>query len=188
MQVLSRDLIEPGASGVAFDAAPGRFAAGSTAMLAAGSWDAPSIESANPACNFGYFPMPGSDNAADNKFIAGKYDVGWVVNAKTSNKAAALKWLSMFSEPANYQDYVKAVGVIPTQPTAKLDTTLGKEIAPYLSSFRLGFELYWVAPKGAGQWAQPNASFFKPFGQYEDAKKLADQAQADLEAGLKATK
>lgn len=188
MQVLSRDLIEPGASGVAFDAAPGRFASGAAAMLAAGSWDAPSIESANPGMKFGYFPMPGSDNAADNKFIAGKYDVGWVVNAKTANKAAALKWLAMFSEPAAYQAYVKAVGVIPTQPTAKLDTTLGKEIAPYLGSFRLGFELLWVAPKGVGQWAQPNASFFKPFGQYDDAKKLADQAQADLEAGLKAVK
>jgi raffinose/stachyose/melibiose transport system substrate-binding protein len=188
MQVLSRDLIEPGASGVAFDAAPGRFASGATAMLAAGSWDAPAIEAANPNCKFGYFPMPGSDNAADNKYIAGKYDVGWVVNAKTANKDAALKWLAMFSEPANYQDYVKAVGVIPTQPTAKLDTTLGKEIAPYLGSFRLGYELYWVAPKGAGQWAQPNASFFKPFGQYDDAKKLADQAQADLDAGLKASK
>lgn len=188
MQVLSRDLIESGASGVAFDAAPGRFASGATAMLCAGSWDAPAIASANPKCNFGYFPMPGSDKAADNKFIAGKYDVGWIVNAKTANKAAALKWLDFFSSPENYQAYVTAVGVIPTQPTAKLNTTLGKEIAPYLGSFRLGYELLWVQPKGTGQWAQPNASFFKPFGQFDDAKKLADQAQADLDAGLKAVK
>jgi raffinose/stachyose/melibiose transport system substrate-binding protein len=188
MQVYARDLVEPGASGVAFDAAPGRFASGAAAMLTAGSWDAPAIEAANPDIKFGYFPLPGSDNAADNKYIAGKYDVGWVVNAKTAKKDAALKWLSFFSEPANYQEYVTAVGVIPTQPAAKLNTTLGKEIAPYLGSFRLGYELYWVAPKGAGQWAQPNASFFKPFGQFDDAKKLADQAQADLDAGLKAVK
>jgi raffinose/stachyose/melibiose transport system substrate-binding protein len=173
---------------VAFDAAPGRFASGAAAMLTAGSWDAPAIEAANPSMKFGYFPLPGSDNAADNKYIAGKYDVGWVVNAKTAKKDAALKWLSFFSEPANYQEYVTAVGVIPTQPTAKLNTTLGKEIAPFLGSFRLGYELYWVAPKGAGQWAQPNASFFKPFGNYDDAKKLADQAQADLDSGLKAVK
>jgi raffinose/stachyose/melibiose transport system substrate-binding protein len=188
MQVLARDMIEPGASGVSFDGAPGRFASGATAMLAAGSWDAPAIEAANPKMNYGYFPMPGSDNAADNKFLGGKYDVGWVVNAATSKKDAALKWLGFFSQAENYQDYVTATGIIPTQPSAKLNTKLGQEVAPYLANFRLGFELYYVAPKGAGQWAQPNASFFKPFNTYDDPKKLADQAQADLEAGLKALK
>ncbi len=64
--------------------------------------------------------------------------------------------------------------------------TLGKEVAPYLANFRLGYELLWVNPKGYGQWAQPNAAFFKPFNQWDDARKLADQAQADLDAGLKA--
>lgn len=186
MQVLARDLIEPGASGIGSDGAPGRFASGAAAMLAAGSWDASNIEAAKPNFKFGYFPMPGSDSAANNKFIAGKYDVGWVVNAKTEHKDAALKWLAFFSDPGNYQAYVTALGIIPTQPTAKLDTTIGKEIAPYLSTFRLGYELLWVAPKGAGQWAQPNAAFFKPYNQFDDAKKLADQAQADLAAGLKA--
>jgi raffinose/stachyose/melibiose transport system substrate-binding protein len=155
-------------------------------MLPAGSWDAPAIESANPNLNFGFFPMPGSDNPNDNKFLAGKYDVGWVVAAKTANKDAALKWLAFFSQPDNYQAYVNATGIMPTQPTAKLNTTLGKEVAPYLANFRLGYELLWVNPKGMGQWAQPNASFFKPFNQWDDAKKLADQAQADLDAGLKA--
>lgn len=188
MRVYAGDLVEPGASGVSFDAAPGRFASGAVAMLTAGSWDAPAIEAANPNMKFGYFPFPGSDNAADNKYIAGKYDVGWVVAANTEHRAAALKWLAFFSDPANYQAYVTATGIIPTQPTATLNTTLGREIAPYLPNFRLGFELLWVAPKGAGQWAQPNAGFFKPFNQWDDAKKLADQAQADLEAGLKAVK
>ena len=188
MQVLSRDMIEPGASGIGFDAAPGRFASGVAAMYPAGSWDAPAIEAANPGMHYGYFPMPGSDSAADNKFLAGKYDVGWVVAAQTANKAAALKWLAMFSQPENYQAYVNATGIMPTQPTAKLNTTLGKEVAPYLANFRLGYELLWVNPKGYGQWAQPNAAFFKPFNQWDDARKLADQAQADLDAGLKASR
>jgi len=186
MQILSRDLIEPGASAISFDGAPGRFASGAAAMYPAGSWDAPAIEAANPKMNFGYFPMPGSDNAADNKYLGGKYDVGWIVAAKTSKSDAALKWLDYFSQPENYQAYVTAVGIIPTQAGAKLNTTLGKEVAPYLGNFRLGYELLWVGPKGAGQWAQPNASFFKPFNQWDDAKKMADQAQADLQAGLNA--
>jgi raffinose/stachyose/melibiose transport system substrate-binding protein len=188
MQVMARDMIEQGASGISFDGAPGRFASGAAAMLPAGSWDAPAIESANPKLNYGYFPMPGSDNPNDNKYLAGKYDVGWVVAAKTANKDAALKWLAFFSQPENYQAYVNATGIMPTQPTAKLGTTLGKEVAPYLANFRLGYELLWVQPKGTGQWAQPNAAFFKPFNQWDDPKKLADQAQADLDAGLKASK
>ena len=186
MQVLARDMIEPGASGIGFDAAPGRFASGAAAMYPAGSWDAPAIASANPNLKFGYFPMPGSDNPADNKYLAGKYDVGWIVAAKTAHKDAAMKWLAFFSAPENYQAYVNATGIMPTQPTAKLNTVLGKEVAPYLANFRLGYELLWVNPKGYGQWAQPNASFFKPFNQWDDAQKLADQAQADLEAGLNA--
>ncbi|HEY9595561.1 MAG TPA: extracellular solute-binding protein [Spirochaetia bacterium] len=186
MQVMSRDMFEQGSSGIAFDAAPGRFAAGLAAMYPAGSWDAPAIESANPKLRFGYFPMPGSDNPADNKYLAGKYDVGWVVAAQTKNRDAALKWLAMFSEPANYQAYVDATGIMPTQPTAKLSSNLGTEVAPYLKSFRLGYELLWVNPKGMGQWAQPNASFFKPFNQWDDAQKLANQAQEDLDAGLRA--
>jgi len=188
MQVLARDMIEPGASGIAFDAAPGRFASGAAAMYPAGSWDAPAIAAANPKLSFGYFPMPGSDSAANNKYLAGKYDVGWVVAAKTRNKEAATKWLAFFSQPENYQAYVNATGIMPTQPTAKLNTVLGREVAPYLANFRLGYELLWVNPKGYGQWAQPNASFFKPFNQWDDAQKLADQAQADLDAGLNANR
>ncbi len=188
MQVLARDMIEPGASGISFDAAPGRFASGAAAMYPAGSWDAPAIASANPSLDFGYFPMPGSDNPADNKFLAGKYDVGWVVAAGTGNKDAAMKWLAFFSRPENYQAYVNATGIMPTQPTAKLNTVLGREVAPYLANFRLGYELLWVNPKGFGQWAQPNAAFFKPFNQWDDARKLADQAQADLDAGLNANR
>jgi raffinose/stachyose/melibiose transport system substrate-binding protein len=186
MQVMARDMIEEGATGVSFDAAPGRFASGAAAMLPAGSWDAPAIMSANPDIKLGYFPMPGSDRAADNVYLAGKYDVGWVVNAKTGNKDAALKWLAFFSQPENYQAYVNATGIMPTQPTATLQTAFGKEVAPLLKKFRLGFELLWVQPKGTGQWAQPNASFFKPYNQWDDPKALADRVQADLDAGLKA--
>jgi raffinose/stachyose/melibiose transport system substrate-binding protein len=188
MKTVAQDMIEQGASGLAYDAAPGRFASGAVAMYPAGTWDAPAIEKANPNLHFGYFPMPGSDNAADNQYVSGKYDVGWVVAAKTPNKDAAMAWLSYFSDPANYQDYVNAVGILPTEPTATLNTTLGKDIAPYLKNFRLGYEQLWVGPKGAGQWAQPNASFFKPFNQWDDPTKLGNQAQSDLQAGFNAQK
>lgn len=188
MQVYARDMMEEGASGIAGDAAPGRFASGAVAMFSGGSWYASAIEAAAPAFEWGYIPFPGSDNADDNKYLFGKYDQGWAIAANTPNAEAALLYLSEFSEPANYQAFVDAVGFIPTQPTAKLNTKIGAEVAPFLANFRVGYEQYWIAPKGAGQFANPWASYFKPFGTDDDPQALADKVQADLQAGLDAVK
>lgn len=188
MKVYAQDMMEEGASGVAGDAAPGRFASGAVAMFPGGTWYAPAIEAAEPAFEWGYIPFPGSDNPEDNKYLFGKYDQGWAIAAKTPNKDAAIAYLTEFSTPENYQAFANAVGFIPTQPTATLDTKIGAEVAPYLANFRVGYEQYWVAPKGAGQFANPWASYFKPFGTYDDAKELADKVQADLQSGLDAVK
>jgi raffinose/stachyose/melibiose transport system substrate-binding protein len=188
MQVYARDMMEEGASGIAGDAAPGRFASGAVAMFSGGSWYAPAIDSASPSFQWGYIPFPGSDTAADNQYLFGKYDQGWVVAANTPNKDAAIQYLTEFSDPANYQAFVNAVGFIPTQSTATLDTQIGKEVAPYLANFRVGYEQYWVAPKGAGQFANPWASYFKPFGTDDNPQVLADKVQADLQSGLDAVK
>lgn len=188
MKVYAQNMMESGASGIAGDAAPGRFASGAVAMFPGGTWYASAIESAEPAFQWGYIPFPGSDNADDNKYLFGKYDQGWVIAAKSPNTEAALLYVSEFSEPTNYQAFVNAVGFIPTQPTAKLDTQIGQEVAAYLANFRVGLEQYWVAPKGAGQYANPWASYFKPFGTYDDPVELADKVQADLQSGLDANK
>ena len=84
-------------------------------------------------------------------------------------KTRPCKYLTEFSDPANYQAFANAVGFIPTQPGATLNTQIGKEVAQFLANFRVGYEQYWVAPKGAGQYANPYASYFKPFGTYDDA-------------------
>ena len=188
MKVYAQDMMEAGASGIAGDAAPGRFASGAVAMFPGGTWYASAIEEAQPSFEWGYIPWPGSNNADDNKYLFGKYDQGWAVAANTPNKDAAMKYLTEFSDPANYQAFANAVGFIPTQPGATLDTQIGKEVAEYLANFRVGYEQYWVAPKGAGQYANPYASYYKPFGTYDDPQELADKVQADLQSGLDANK
>jgi raffinose/stachyose/melibiose transport system substrate-binding protein len=188
MQVYAHDFLEAGSSGITGDGAPGVFAAGGVAMYPIGTWAASAIETAQPSFKWGYIPFPGSDNADDNKYVFGKYDQGWSIAAQTPNKDAALQYLTDFSAKDNYNKFINAVGFIPTQPGASLDTQIGKEIAPYLDNFKVGWEQYWVAPKGAGQFATPYASFFKPFGTYDTAKEAADKAQADLQAGLDANK
>lgn len=186
MKVYAQDMMESGASGIAGDAAPGRFASGAVAMFPGGTWYASAIESAEPDFEWGYIPFPGSDNAEDNQYLFGKYDQGWAIAEKSANKDAAILYLTEFSDPANYQAFANAVGFIPTQPNATLDTKIGEATAPYLANFRVGYEQYWVAPKGAGQYANPFASYFEPFGTYSDAKTLADKVQADLQSGLDA--
>lgn len=186
MQIYARDMMEAGASGIAGDAAPGRFASGAVAMFPGGTWYASAIEAAEPDFEWGYIPFPGSENPDENKYLFGKYDQGWVIAANTPNKDAALLYLTEFSDPDNYQEFANAVGFIPTQPTATLNTQIGQEVAPYLENFRVGYEQFWVAPKGAGQYANPYATYFKPFGTFDDPQTLADQVQADLQAGLEA--
>jgi raffinose/stachyose/melibiose transport system substrate-binding protein len=186
-KVYDGEMIEAGASGIAGDAAPGRFVSGEVAMQAGGTWYAAAIESLSPSFKWGYIPFPGSDNGADNQFMFGKYDQGWAIANDSTNKDAALAYLNEFSDPANYQAFVDAVGPIPTQPDATLNTTLGGEIAPYLATFKIGFENYWLGPKGAGQYATPMfTNLFKPFGTFDDPAAAAAQAQADLQSGLDA--
>ncbi len=122
----------------------------------------------------------------DNQYLFGKYDQGWAIAAKSPNTETALLYLEAFSDPANYQEFANAVGFIPTQPGATLDTQIGQEVAPYLANFRVGYEQYWVAPKGAGQYANPFASYFTPFGEFDDATELANKVQEDLQSGLDA--
>lgn len=188
MKVYTQEMMEPGASGIAGDAAPGRFASGAVAMFPGGTWYASAIDAAQPSFKWGYIPFPGSENPEENKFLFGKYDQGWAIAAKTPNKDASLLYLTEFSDPANYQAFVDAVGFIPTQPGAKLNTPIGAEVAPFLANFRVGYEQYWVAPKGAGEYANPFASYFKPFGTFDEVQALADKVQADLQSGLDANK
>jgi len=186
MKVYAQEMMESGASGIAGDAAPGRFASGAVAMFPGGTWYASAIESAEPAFEWGFIPWPGSDDPEDNKYLFGKYDQGWVIAANTPYKDAAVAYLTEFSDPDNYQAFANAVGFIPTQSGATLDTQIGAEVAPYLENFRVGYEQYWVAPKGAGQYANPYASYYKPFGTFDDPQELADKVQADLQSGLDA--
>ena len=181
---------EPGVAGIDNTSAPGRFATGNIAMYPAGTWDAPSIEKANPTMNYGYFPMPGSDNAADNKSMGVKSDSSFSIAGNSPNKEAALKWLDFFSQTSIYSEYVNAVGVLPSQPDATLTTKMGKEIAPYLPNLTAHLSVVWVSPKGVGANASAPflASLFKPYGTFDDPKALADAAQADWEAGVNASK
>ncbi len=186
LQVYADDFLAEGATGITHDGAPSAFAAGEAAMLPMGSWNAAMIQGADPDMNWDYIPFPGSNNAEDNTYWFGKYDMGWSAAANTENPEEAMAYLAMLSDPAEYQVFIDTVEFIPTQTSATLEGRLGDAIARYADNFRIGLEQVWIAPTGTGQWANPlaQANFFQPFGEWDDPAALADQAQADLQAGL----
>jgi raffinose/stachyose/melibiose transport system substrate-binding protein len=155
------------------------------AFLPTGVWQAPILDE-NAEFDWTYVPFPGSDDPAENQYLFGKYDMSWMIAADTPHADVAKAYLAALADPANYQEFVDTTGYLPTQPTATLNSKLGQAVAPLLDTYQVGFEQYWVSPKGAGQWANGSqaASWFAPFNEWTDAKELADQIQADLEAGL----
>jgi len=188
-QIYAQDMLEEGVTGLSHDAAPARYAAGDVAFMPTGVWQAPALEDAGVEFEWTYVPFPGSDNAADNQYLFGKYDQGWSIAANSPNQEAALAYVAAFSDPANYQEFVNAVGFLPTQPTATLETQLGEQVAQYLANYRVGYEQFWVEPSGAGQWSNGSlaASWYQPFNEWDDAAALADASQSDLQAGLDAS-
>jgi raffinose/stachyose/melibiose transport system substrate-binding protein len=183
-QVYTTEMLEGGVTGLGHDEATGRYAAGDVAFMPTGVWQAPALDEAT--FEWTYIPFPGSDNPEDNQYLFGKYDQGWAIAANTPNPAESEAYLAAFSEPDNYNAFINAVGFIPTQPTASLDTKLGQEVAPYLANYRVGFEQFWVLPTGAGQWADISQapSWFAPFNEWKSVDELSTRIEEDLNAGL----
>ncbi|MDF1597772.1 MAG: extracellular solute-binding protein, partial [Acidimicrobiia bacterium] len=185
-QVFATEMLESGVTGLSHDEATARYAGGDVAFMPTGMWQAPNLENLAPTFDWTYVPFPGSDNVADNQYLWGKYDMSWMVASDTPHPDVAKAYLAALSDTTEYQAYLDAVGFLPTQPTASLNSKLGDAVADLVPAYRVGLEQYWVSPSGVGQWADGRqaASWFAPFNEWTDSTELANQIQADLDAGL----
>lgn len=181
------DATDPSFAGVTYSTAEGQFASGHVAMTADGTWAAAQFLSTNPALNMGFFPMPGSNNAADNAKLGGKIDFTFVVPSATKHKAAALKWLAFFSDKANYATFAKTGGIIPAQPDVALSNALSS-VKPYLKgSFNLAWDQVFHPNSNAGSNVGGigfNYMGLAPMGPYKTGQAAQDAAQTDWAAGL----
>jgi raffinose/stachyose/melibiose transport system substrate-binding protein len=183
-QILMNNAIS-GFMGIDYGTLPSLFASGRVAMIADGTWDATTIQTANPEMKFGYFPIPGSNDPAKNKNLAGKYDMTWMVLEKSPNKKYAIKWLEMLSEKQNYTDFVNVAGFLPTQPDVKIKSDFVAEIQPSLENFKLSWDQLFINRKNAGQYvkdASAHAEFLAPAGPIKTPLELAQKSQADWDA------
>ena len=134
-------MLDAESAGLTGDSAAQRYAAGDVAFVPIGRMEAGPIED-GAEFEWTYVPFPGSDNAADNQTLFGKYDMAFAVAADTPVADIATAYLAAFSEPDNYNDFANATGYLPPSPRRRSDNNLGQAIAPILQAgnFAVGYE------------------------------------------------
>lgn len=172
-------------AGTGYDEVPALFANRDVAMTFDGTWNNPTIlDAVNDAFDVGYFPFPGSDDAADNQYLNGKVELTLAVAANAPNQDAALAWLDFFSQPENYAVFVEAAGYAPAQPDIDTSEFLNS-IAQYTTEFHFAWDQIWIANNDAGQDAvfPFNYTAITPMGSMT-AEKAAEAAQAAWSAAF----
>lgn len=147
--------LEPGYTGISWQGMPGDFAAGKAAMLLDGSWDLASVKQANPDMNVGSFPLPGSDDPAQNQSLLSN-DLTFEVLKNSPNTDAAKKYLAFFSEPKIYKQYVETTGISPVETGGTYNSFAAQVLG---SQFGKGINTNPVFPilsAQQGYYCQPN--------------------------------
>ncbi|HWU60041.1 MAG TPA: extracellular solute-binding protein [Microbacteriaceae bacterium] len=142
---------QQGAAGADYTSIPSGFAAGDFAMTVDGTWDQPTLDAAvAKKFDYGYFPFPGSDNAADNALLNGKTELQLAVPTSAKNKTAALAWLKFFSQKDNYGMFLKKSGFSSAQPGISTSPFL-QSISQYTKTYQPAWDQIWFANNKAGQ-------------------------------------
>ena len=133
--------------------AGGDFAAGKYAMELDGSWDLSSLHSANANLQLGYFPLPFSGTAADNQAYA-QNDLTFYVLAHSQNQTAAMKWLSYFSSPSVYAQYVNITGISSSQKSGTFTGFAAQVMGSWFGKGVLQDQLYPALSPSNGYYDQ----------------------------------
>jgi raffinose/stachyose/melibiose transport system substrate-binding protein len=146
--------LEPNYTGVPWESMPGDFAKGDAAMLLDGSWDLPAIHQANPSLKVGFFPLPGSNVAADNQPQVGD-NLTFAVLRQAPDKAAALKWLQFFSTPSIYAQYVDTTGISSSENGGTFNSFSAQVLGSWFGKGVNLNVLYPVLSSTDDYWDQP---------------------------------
>ena len=156
------------------------FLTGKAAMISDGTWNVGSLRSANKV-DFGYFPLPASNTAADNASLGGKVELSLGVPSNAKNIPAAMAWLQVFAD--NYSAFNNQAGFAPSQSGVAGDAFY-TGITSYTKNFQSAWDTIWIPNTKAGQSAALpfNWTAVTPMGS-SDAQAAADAAEKDWEAG-----
>jgi raffinose/stachyose/melibiose transport system substrate-binding protein len=172
--------IEPSAGGVSAQTAPGEWAvnANNYAFFVDGSYDGNTIATDNPSLNFGFFSLPGTDTAADNRAALAP-DLSWTVPTFSKHQALAQEWIDFFTQPSNYAGWLKATGSSSTESAV---TTPSLKWTDWLNSNAsngvINASQPWY-PNGAPSAADgPVLQAMQPFGSQTPSDALSQSAAA----------
>lgn len=174
---------EPNFAGVNYATMTADFVNGKFAMMGDGTWNTTTLQKAGgSALDFGYFPLPASDSAADNKLLGGKVELSLAIPSNAKNPAAAVAWLDFFAK--NYALFDDQAGFAPAVTGAK-SNAFYTSIADSTATFMPAWDTVWIANTKAGPAASVpfNWAGLAPMGS-ADAAGAAAAAQKDWTAGL----
>ena len=101
-----------GASGLDYNTARGLFANGKAAFYIGGNYEISYFRSLNPSLKVGWFPGPAATSGG-KRYVTNWADGAFAINAKTTHKAEALKFLNFLASKAFLKDAADTLGWIP---------------------------------------------------------------------------
>jgi len=136
-----------GHEGIDYNTARALFATGKAAIYIGGNYELTYFKTTNPAAKIGWFPAP-AKSAGATKYVTAWGDGAYAINAKTSNKAASLKFLNFLASKKYVQAMADEIFIIPVAPNvkitdpvvAKINAARGQFSTPFLNvvGFRFG--------------------------------------------------
>lgn len=124
--------------GIDYNTARGLFANEKAAFYIGGNYEMGYFRSVNPAINIGWFPAPKA-NAGAKRYVGTWGDGSYAINAKTSDQAAAFKFLNFLGTKEFGQALVDEIAFIPTAPYVKINDQAVKEINRWLRTLGTPF-------------------------------------------------
>jgi len=113
--------------GIDYNTARGLFANEKAAFYIGGNYEIGYFRSLNPSITIGWFPAPKA-NAGAKRYVGTWADGAYAINAKTTQKAAALKLINFLGTKEFGQALVDEIAFIPTAPYVKINDPAVKEI------------------------------------------------------------
>lgn len=178
--------LEPGYTGISWESMPGAFAKNDAAMLLDGSWDMPSVHAANPKIKVGFFPLPGSNNAAANTDVLDP-NLTFSVLKKAPDKAAALKWLAFVADPNNYAKFVDTQGGSPAEAQGHFTGFTADTLGSWAGKGALAGDVFPALP-AVGSYYDEAANWPDLQLDVIQGTKSPKEAAALYQAGWKASK
>ena len=101
-----------GASGLDYNTSRGLFANGKAAFYIGGNYEISYFRSLNPNLKVGWFPGPAATQGG-KRYVTNWADGAFAINAKTTHKAEALKFLNFLASKTFLTDAANQLGWIP---------------------------------------------------------------------------